>query len=103
MASDGPSPHSPSLRLGLTVTQIHLFSKVLDRCHRVSHRRFMYLLGVGSDYCVMRFAYALHMRRQNLVLLSCSYTEPLELIFHYCTTPPCHKIDCSNVHFGELL
>jgi len=31
----------------------------------------MYLLKVGSDYCVMPFAYALHMRRQNLVLLSC--------------------------------
>jgi len=36
----------------------------------------MYLLIVGSDYCVLRFAYALHNRR-NLVLLSCLYTEPL--------------------------
>jgi len=27
----------------------------------------------------MRFAYALHMRRHNLVLLSCLYTEPFEL------------------------
>ena len=25
---------------------------------------------VGSDYCVMHFAYALHMRQKNLVLLS---------------------------------
>ena len=45
----------------------------------------------------MRFAYALHMRRQNLVLFPCLYIEPFELvieiIFHYCTTPPCHKID----------
>ena len=57
----------------------------------------MYLLIVGSHYCVMRFAYALHMCRQDLVPLSCLYTEPfelvLEIIFHYCTTPPCHKID----------
>jgi len=39
----------------------------------------------------------LHMRRQNLVLLSCLYNEPLELViesvFHYLTTPPCHKIN----------
>jgi len=37
------------------------------------------------------------MRRQNLVLFPCLYIEPLELvieiIFHYCTTPPCHKIN----------
>jgi len=45
----------------------------------------------------MRFAYALHMRRQNLVLFPCLYTEPFELvieiIFRYCTMPPCHKIN----------
>jgi len=45
----------------------------------------------------MRLAYALHMRRQNLVLLSFLYTESFELvieiIFHYCTMPPCHKIN----------
>jgi len=45
----------------------------------------------------MRFAYALHMRRQNLVLFPCLYIEPFELVieivFHYCTTPPCHKIN----------
>ena len=40
----------------------------------------MYLLIVGSYYCVMRFAYALHMCRQNLVLVFCLYTEPLELV-----------------------
>ena len=76
---------------------IHLFSKVLHRRRRVSLRRPMYLLIVGSDYCVMRFAYALHMRRQNLVLLSCLYSELLELVIepvlHYCATCPCHKIN----------
>jgi len=45
----------------------------------------------------MRFAYALHMRHRNLVPLFCFYTEPFELvteiIFHYCNTPPCHRID----------
>ena len=65
---------------------VHLFSNIPHRHHRVSPRRSMYLLIVGSDYCVMRFAYALHMRHQNL-LLFCLYTEPFELIieivFHY--------------------
>jgi len=55
----------------------------------------MYLLIVGSDYCVMHFAHALYMRWQNLVFFPCLYTEPFELIieivFHCCTTPPCHK------------
>ena len=57
----------------------------------------MYLLIVGSHYCVMRFAYALHVRQQNLDLFPCLYIELFELvtevIFHYCTTPPYHKID----------
>ena len=57
----------------------------------------MYLLIVGSHYCVVRFAYALHMRHQNLVPFPCLYIElfelVIEIIFHYCTTPPCHKID----------
>jgi len=57
----------------------------------------MYLLIVGSHYCVMRFAYALHMRQQNHVLFPCLYTELIELvievIFHYCITPLCHKIN----------
>ena len=57
----------------------------------------MYLLIVESHYCVMRFAYALHMRQQNFVLFPCLYIELIELvieiIFHYCTTPPCHKIN----------
>jgi len=35
----------------------------------------VYLLIVGSHYCVMRFAYALHMRQQNLVLFPCLYIE----------------------------
>jgi len=76
---------------------IHLFSNVLRRRRRVSLRRPIYLLVVGSDYCVIRLTYALHMRCQNLILLSCLYTEPFELvieiIFHYCSTPPCHKIN----------
>jgi len=57
----------------------------------------MYLLIVGSHYCVMRFAYALHMRQQNFVLFPCLYIEffelVIEVIFHYCTMPLCHKID----------
>ena len=56
-----------------------------------------YLLIVGSHYCVVHFAYTLHMRQQNLVSFPCLYIEVFELvievIFHYCTTPPCHKID----------
>ena len=54
------------------------------------------MLIVGSHYCVMRFAYALHMRQQNFVPFPCLYIEffelVIEVIFHYCTTPPCHKI-----------
>ena len=51
----------------------------------------------------MRFAYALHMRRQNLVLFPYLYTQPFELvieiIFHYWPTPPCHKINLFNRPF----
>jgi len=51
----------------------------------------------------MRFACALHTRRQNLVLLSCLYTEPfdlvMEIVFHYYTTPSCHKINLSKRPF----
>ena len=75
----------------------HLFSIVLHRRCRVSPRRPMYLLKVGSHYCVVRFANALHMCQQNLVPFPCLYTKLFELliqvIFHYCTTPPCHKIN----------
>ena len=82
---------------------IRLCSNVLHRRHCVSPRRPMYLLIVGSDYCVMHFAYALHMRRQNFVRFPCLYTEPFELVieivFHYCTTPPCHKINLSKCPF----
>jgi len=57
----------------------------------------MYLLIVGSHSCVMRFVYALHMCQQNLVLFLCLHIELIELvievIFNYCTTPPCHKIN----------
>jgi len=57
----------------------------------------MYLLIVGSHYGVMRFAYVLHMRQQNLVLFPCLYLELFELVikivFHHCTTPPYHKIN----------
>ena len=46
---------------------------------------------------IMRFAYSLHMCQQNLVSFPCWYIEffelVIEVIFHYCTTPPCHKID----------
>jgi len=42
-------------------------------------------------HAMMRFACALHMHRQNLVLLACLYTEPFELaikiIFQSCTMP----------------
>jgi len=57
----------------------------------------VYLLIVGLHCCVMHFAYALHMRHQSLVSFPCLYIEPftlvIEKIFHYCTTPPCHKIN----------
>jgi len=47
-----------------------------------------YLLIVGSHYCVMRFAYALHLRQQNSVPFPCLYIEffelVIEVIFHYC-------------------
>jgi len=37
------------------------------------------------------------MHQQNLVPFPCLYIELFELlievIFYYCTTPPCHKID----------
>ena len=59
---------------------IHLFSNVLHRRRRVSPRRPMYLLIVGSHYCVMHFAYALHMCRQNLVLFACLYIKLFELV-----------------------
>jgi len=76
---------------------IHLFSNVLHRRRRISPRRPMYLLIVGSHYCVMRFAYALNMCQQNFVPSPCLYIEfselVIEVIFQYCTTPPCHKID----------
>jgi len=86
---------------GMWVIYIYtgLFSKVLHWRRRVSPRRPIYLLIVELDYCVMRFAFALHVHHQNLVLLSCLpvYTEPFELVieivFHYCTTPPCHQIN----------
>ena len=81
----------------MSYSHIPLFSKVFHLRRRVSRRRHMYLPIVGSDYCVMLFVYTLHMRRQNLALVSCLYTKPFELvievIFYYCTTPPCHKIN----------
>jgi len=54
---------------------IHLFSNVLHRRRRVSPRRPMYLLIVGSHYCVVCFAYALHMHQQNLVPFPCLYIQ----------------------------
>ena len=87
------------MRLHQIVSYLHLLliSNVLHRRHRVTPRRPTYLLIVGSDYCVMCFAYGLHMCRQNLVLFPCLYSEPFELVIeivlNYCTTPPCHNIN----------
>ena len=82
----------------------HLFSKVLHQRRRVSPRRPMNLLIVGSDYCVMRLAYALHMRRQSIVLLSCLYTEPFELVIKIVSTTAqrlsATKLICLKVHSG---
>jgi len=78
-------------------TLVTVFFNVLHQRRRFSPRWPMCLLIVGSEYCVMCFAYALHMRQQYLVLFPCLYTEffelLIEIIFHYCTTPPCHKIN----------
>jgi len=94
------APSSPSSLQQLMTKKIvnylhvHFFSNVLHRRCRISPRRPMYLLIVGSHYCGMRFAYALHMCQQNFAPFPCLYIEFFELvIFHYCTTPPCHKID----------
>jgi len=59
---------------------LHLFSNVLHRRRRISPRRTMYLLIVGLHYCVMRFAYALHMRQQNFFPFPCVYIELFELV-----------------------
>ena len=59
---------------------MHLFSNVLHRRRRISPRRPMYLLIVRSHYCVMRFAYALHMRQQSFVPFPCLYIEFFELV-----------------------
>jgi len=67
-------------------------------------RRLMYLRIAGSDYCVMRFAYALHMCRQNHVPLSCLYTKPCELFIEISITTaprlPATKSSGSNIHSG---
>ena len=87
----------------MSYVHIHLFSNVLHRRRRVSPRRPMYLLIVGSHYCVVRFA---HLRQQNLVLFPSLYIELFELvievIFHSVTAPrlPATKLICSNVHSG---
>ena len=51
----------------------------------------------------MRFAYALHMRQQNLVPFPCLYIEFFELVIASSTTAPrlpATKLICSNVHSG---
>jgi len=52
----------------------------------------------------MCLIYALHMRCQSLVLLSCLYTEPselvIEIIFHTAPRLPATNLICSNVHSG---
>jgi len=86
------APSSPFLsswwQKYVSYLHLHLFSNFLHRRCRVSPRRPMYLLIVGSHYCVMRFAYELHMRQQNLVPFPCLYIElferVIEFIFHYC-------------------
>jgi len=64
-------------------------------------RRLMYLLIVGSDYNVMRFTNALHMRRQNLVLGSCLYIVTFEMVMRSSsnTAPrvPATTLICSNI------
>jgi len=59
---------------------VHFVSEGLHRRRRVSPRWLMYLLIVGLYYCVMCFAYVLHVCRQNLVPLSCLYTKPFVLV-----------------------
>ena len=54
---------------------IHLFSEVLHRC-RVSPRRSIYVLIVGSDHCGMRFAFT--------PLVTCTHTHT-----HIRTLGPC--------------
>jgi len=92
---------TPDYKGIVSYLHMHLFSKVLHRRCRVSSRRPMYLLIVGSDYCVMCFAYALHMHRQNhkscpsfmLVhwAFRACYRNCLPLLHH--GTPSCHKIN----------
>ena len=62
---------------------IHLSFKVLYWRRRVSSRRPMYLLIVGSYYCVMRFINALHMRQQNPVLFE-GFSPACTLSFRAC-------------------
>ena len=54
----------------------------------------------------MHFAYALCMRRQNLVPLSCLYAEPftlvIEIVSNYYTTPPRHKLQIFRSRAGAL-
>jgi len=54
---------------------IYLFLEVLPQCC-VSLRWSIYWLIAGPEHCVMRFAYAFHMRSQNLVRLSSVYAKP---------------------------
>ena len=90
------------LNIEVSYLHIHLYSKIFHRRRRVRPRRPIYLLIVGSDYCVMCFPYALHIRRQHLVLVSCLYTEPFELVLKSssATRLPATKLFCSNVHSG---
>jgi len=95
----------------VSYSHIHLFYNVLHWRHCVSSRRPIYLLIVWLHYCVIHFAYALHMRWQNLVLFPYLYTEPFELVieivFHCYTTSPYHKINLLQrpfwgIHFQRL-
>jgi len=61
----------------------------------------LYLLILGSHYCVMHFVHALHMRCQNLVLISCLYLEPFELVIKssFTTTPALWEFQTKLLHY----
>jgi len=72
---------------------MYLLEIIIDLPFGFPINNIISLLIVGSDYCVMRFAYALHMRHKNLDPLAKSFELVMKIILPYCTTPPCHNID----------
>ena len=85
---------------------IHLFSNVLHRLFADSriallcHALRICVAHAPTESCPFSLlVHALHMRQHNLVPFPCLYIElVIEVIFHYCTTPPATKLICSNVH-----